>query len=133
MNLYSIPEKNASSLPHCQNRFCLQLPAIICKVFQLYSKKLYLDVKLWLKSLRLHKYADLFSRMSYEEMMNLTSEDLDAQVGAPVPLSCVHDVTVRHSCCRSAHNHVFCFFAIPNSFRLAILNLNMPSRDFSSL
>lgn len=37
------------------------------------------DVPLWLKSLRLHKYAALFSTMSYEEMLNLTEEQLEAQ------------------------------------------------------
>lgn len=37
------------------------------------------DVPSWLKSLRLHKYAYLFASMSYEEMMNLTEEKLEAQ------------------------------------------------------
>ncbi|KAL3214004.1 hypothetical protein MRX96_007400 [Rhipicephalus microplus] len=37
------------------------------------------DVPSWLKSLRLHKYAYLFANMSYEEMMNLTEEKLEAQ------------------------------------------------------
>ncbi|CAK8679664.1 unnamed protein product [Clavelina lepadiformis] len=37
------------------------------------------DVKIWLKSLRLHKYADLFSHMTYEEMMELKPDMLDAQ------------------------------------------------------
>ncbi|XP_053577563.1 protein Smaug homolog 2 isoform X3 [Bombina bombina] len=37
------------------------------------------DVPLWLKSLRLHKYASLFSQMSYEEMMTLTEHDLESQ------------------------------------------------------
>lgn len=37
------------------------------------------DVPLWLKSLRLHKYAALFSTMSYEEMLGLTEEQLEAQ------------------------------------------------------
>lgn len=35
------------------------------------------DVQVWLKSLRLHKYADLFAEMSYDEMMELTPEKLD--------------------------------------------------------
>jgi len=35
------------------------------------------DVQPWLKSLRLHKYADLFAQMSYDEMMQLTSDQLD--------------------------------------------------------
>lgn len=34
----------------------------------------------WLKSLRLHKYAALFSQMTYEEMMALTECQLEAQV-----------------------------------------------------
>uniref|UniRef100_A0A087XSL3 Protein Smaug homolog 1 n=1 Tax=Poecilia formosa TaxID=48698 RepID=A0A087XSL3_POEFO len=33
----------------------------------------------WLKSLRLHKYAVLFSTMTYDEMMSLTEEQLEAQ------------------------------------------------------
>lgn len=38
------------------------------------------DVPAWLKSLRLHKYATLFSTMTYDEMMSLTEEQLEAQV-----------------------------------------------------
>lgn len=41
-----------------------------------------LDVPTWLKSLRLHKYASLFSQMSYEEMMVLTEQHLESQVCA---------------------------------------------------
>lgn len=37
------------------------------------------DVPMWLKSLRLHKYAYLFQQMTYEEMMNLTEEWLETQ------------------------------------------------------
>ncbi|XP_040333123.1 protein Smaug homolog 1 isoform X1 [Herpailurus yagouaroundi] len=37
------------------------------------------DVPAWLKSLRLHKYAALFSQMTYEEMMALTECQLEAQ------------------------------------------------------
>lgn len=37
------------------------------------------DVPAWLKSLRLHKYASLFSTMTYDEMMSLTEEQLEAQ------------------------------------------------------
>ncbi|CAJ1050037.1 protein Smaug homolog 1 isoform X2 [Xyrichtys novacula] len=37
------------------------------------------DVPAWLKSLRLHKYAALFSTMTYDEMMSLTEEHLEAQ------------------------------------------------------
>ncbi|XP_059009526.1 protein Smaug homolog 2 isoform X2 [Mustela lutreola] len=37
------------------------------------------DVPSWLKSLRLHKYAALFSQMSYEEMMTLTEQHLESQ------------------------------------------------------
>ncbi|XP_040035008.1 protein Smaug homolog 2 isoform X1 [Gasterosteus aculeatus] len=38
------------------------------------------DVPGWLKSLRLHKYASLFSQMTYEEMMILTEHHLESQV-----------------------------------------------------
>ncbi|XP_077467820.1 protein Smaug homolog 2 [Stigmatopora argus] len=37
------------------------------------------DVPTWLKSLRLHKYASLFSQMTYEEMMILTEHHLESQ------------------------------------------------------
>nr|CAG4638457.1 EOG090X06H8 [Cyclestheria hislopi] len=37
------------------------------------------DVPTWLKSLRLHKYAHLFSRLTYEEMLSLTEEQLELQ------------------------------------------------------
>ncbi|XP_058484735.1 protein Smaug homolog 1 isoform X1 [Solea solea] len=37
------------------------------------------DVPTWLKSLRLHKYAALFSTMTYDEMMSLTEEQLESQ------------------------------------------------------
>ncbi|KAL4656253.1 hypothetical protein GN956_G5671 [Arapaima gigas] len=37
------------------------------------------DVPAWLKSLRLHKYAALFSTMTYDEMMSLTEEQLESQ------------------------------------------------------
>ncbi|XP_078240187.1 protein Smaug homolog 1 isoform X1 [Pogona vitticeps] len=37
------------------------------------------DVPAWLKSLRLHKYAALFSQMTYDEMMALTESQLEAQ------------------------------------------------------
>uniref|UniRef100_A0A3Q3WMP3 Protein Smaug homolog 1 n=1 Tax=Mola mola TaxID=94237 RepID=A0A3Q3WMP3_MOLML len=37
------------------------------------------DVPAWLKSLRLHKYASLFSTMTYDEMLSLTEEQLEAQ------------------------------------------------------
>ncbi|XP_074522444.1 protein Smaug homolog 1 isoform X2 [Halichoeres trimaculatus] len=37
------------------------------------------NVPAWLKSLRLHKYAALFSTMTYDEMMSLSEEQLEAQ------------------------------------------------------
>nr|XP_056706891.1 protein Smaug homolog 1 isoform X2 [Euleptes europaea] len=37
------------------------------------------NVPAWLKSLRLHKYAALFSQMTYDEMMGLTECQLEAQ------------------------------------------------------
>ncbi|XP_071972227.1 protein Smaug homolog 1 isoform X2 [Engystomops pustulosus] len=37
------------------------------------------NVPAWLKSLRLHKYAALFSQMTYEEMMSLNESQLEAQ------------------------------------------------------
>ena len=35
------------------------------------------DVSVWLKNLKLHKYANLFVRLSYEEMLVLTEEKLE--------------------------------------------------------
>ncbi|XP_006817055.1 protein Smaug homolog 1-like [Saccoglossus kowalevskii] len=37
------------------------------------------DVPAWLKSLRLHKYSQLFQQLTYEEMMTLTEESLEAK------------------------------------------------------
>lgn len=37
------------------------------------------DVPSWLKGLRLHKYAHLFSLLTYEEMLALTEEQLEVQ------------------------------------------------------
>lgn len=37
------------------------------------------DVPLWLKSLRLHKYANLFQQLTYEEMLGLNEEYLEKQ------------------------------------------------------
>ncbi|XP_062862937.1 protein Smaug homolog 1 isoform X2 [Trichomycterus rosablanca] len=37
------------------------------------------DVPAWLKSLRLHKYAGLFSTMTYDEMMSLSEQQLETQ------------------------------------------------------
>lgn len=52
------------------------------------------DVPAWLKSLRLHKYAGLFSTMTYDEMMSLTEQQLEAQVGAFIALI----VTLQEKC-----------------------------------
>jgi SAM domain (Sterile alpha motif)/PHAT len=38
-----------------------------------------LQVPSWLKSLRLHKYAWLFSSLTYEEMMTMTEEALESR------------------------------------------------------
>lgn len=37
------------------------------------------DVPAWLKSLRLHKYSPLFAHLTYDEMLELTEEGLEAQ------------------------------------------------------
>jgi len=38
------------------------------------------DVPLWLKSLRLHKYAYLFQQLAYEDMMKINEDWLETQV-----------------------------------------------------
>jgi len=38
------------------------------------------DVSGWLKTLRLHKYSPLFQQMTYDEMLSLTDEWLEARV-----------------------------------------------------
>lgn len=38
------------------------------------------EVPVWLKTLRLHKYSYLFRQMTYEEMLDITEEWLEAQV-----------------------------------------------------
>ena len=35
------------------------------------------EVKMWLKSLRLHKYYKLFEQVTYQQMIRLTAEDLE--------------------------------------------------------
>lgn len=37
------------------------------------------DVHSWLKSLRLHKYSELFSSMNYHQMMSLTEDELESK------------------------------------------------------
>ena len=46
---------------------------------------IFTDVPVWLKSLRLHKYAYLFQQLTYEEMMTLTEDWLEQQVRFPQP------------------------------------------------
>ncbi len=46
----------------------------------LYRCACFADVPVWLKSLRLHKYAYLFQQLTYEEMMSLTETWLEQQV-----------------------------------------------------
>lgn len=36
-----------------------------------------LDVPMWLKSLRLHKYSHIFTDITYEQMLGLTEDYLD--------------------------------------------------------
>ena len=40
----------------------------------------YTDVFVWLKSLRLHKYSNIFSELSYDEMLELTEDFLKSKV-----------------------------------------------------
>lgn len=42
-------------------------------------KLFFLDIQLWLKTLRLHKYSYLFATMSYEDMLQLTEDQLAEQ------------------------------------------------------
>ena len=49
------------------------------------------DVPLWLKSLRLHKYQYLFADMDYEEMLQVTEDYLSEKVSVCVLLVCVVD------------------------------------------
>lgn len=55
-------------------------PSPLTSIHPLIYAPSYTDVPSWLKSLRLHKYAALFSQMSYEEMMTLTEQHLESQV-----------------------------------------------------
>lgn len=55
------------------------------------------DVPAWLKSLRLHKYAGLFSTMTYEEMLSLTEQQLEAQV-SEVGLASVQAQVLNFKC-----------------------------------
>ena len=48
--------------------------------YQTFFLAFYADVQVWLKSLRLHKYSELFMGMTYDEMMELTAEKLGEKV-----------------------------------------------------
>lgn len=61
------------------------------------------DVPLWLKSLRLHKYAALFSTMTYEEMLNLTEEQLEAQ---KVTKGARHKIVISVQKLKERQNHL---------------------------
>lgn len=41
------------------------------------------DVPIWLKTLRLHKYAYLFQQLTYEDMLGITEQWLEARVRSP--------------------------------------------------
>ena len=51
---------------------CISLTIDYCFVFT--------DYILWLKSLRLHKYYPLFSKITYDAMFNLADKELEAKV-----------------------------------------------------
>jgi len=59
------------------------------------------DVPIWLKSLRLHKYAHIFEEMTYEEMLDLTEEYLaekDVTKGARKKIIvCIQKIKERRS------------------------------------
>jgi hypothetical protein len=44
--------------------------------YQVLKTKLILDIPSWLRSLRLHKYTPIFEHMIWQDMINLTDEDL---------------------------------------------------------
>ena len=46
---------------------------------------------MWLKTLRLHKYSYLFRQMTYEEMLNISEEWLEAQVSHVMLILKLHD------------------------------------------
>ena len=50
------------------------------------------DVPTWLKSLRLHKYAQLFAPLTYEDMLKITDEYLEKNVRMPyTPYTFIRD------------------------------------------
>ncbi|XP_010630995.1 protein Smaug homolog 1 [Fukomys damarensis] len=61
------------------------------------------DVPAWLKSLRLHKYAALFSQMTYEEMMALTECQLEAQ---NVTKGARHKIVISIQKLKERQNHL---------------------------
>ena len=47
-------------------------------VWIIFCKYLFVDVRVWLKSLRLHKYSRLFSQLTYAQMLSLSEETFEA-------------------------------------------------------
>ena len=52
----------------------------------------------WLKSLRLHKYQELFAQMSFDDMMTLTEEELEEKVKVEKEINVVSHLFVRVEC-----------------------------------
>ena len=64
------------------------------------------DVSSWLKSLRLHKYSQLFQQLTYDEMLNLTDQWLESKVSR---LFCHHRTsTVYFTCCHTPGMNLHC-------------------------
>ncbi|XP_056123126.1 protein Smaug homolog 1 isoform X5 [Rhinichthys klamathensis goyatoka] len=63
------------------------------------------DVPAWLKSLRLHKYAGLFSTMTYDEMMSLSEHQLEAQ---QVTKGARHKIIISIQKLKDRHNMLRC-------------------------
>lgn len=51
---------------------------------KLISLPSYIDIPIWLKSLRLHKYQYIFENLSYDEMMEMSDETLAHMVSEDV-------------------------------------------------
>ena len=59
---------------------CISNYIHVYNFFNHFSPVLFADVPIWLKNLRLHKYAYLFQQMNYAEMLGLTEDWLEEQV-----------------------------------------------------
>lgn len=79
MNLIKIRKDLPQS---CQKKYCFVWPISFVNSYCNVDNQVQIvaDVPVWLKYHRLHKYSPLFAQLTYDEMMELSEEQLEAHV-----------------------------------------------------